>query len=69
MSETESTESEPLQSAPSIVRVDGEDVDFREWLRENRDRIEREAESEAPDAWVFERLLQWLDSDEEGGAS
>lgn len=41
------------------------------WIRENREQIEREAESDAPDAWVFERLLQSLDEDdsEDGDSS
>lgn len=38
------------------------------WIEEHRERIEREANSDAPDAWVFERLLQSLD-DEDGGSS
>jgi hypothetical protein len=28
------------------------------WVEEHREQIEREANSDAPDAWVFERLLQ-----------
>jgi len=31
------------------------------WVRDNEDRIRFEAESDAPDAWVWERLIQELE--------
>jgi hypothetical protein len=31
--------------------------DGKEWPEDYREEIEREANSDAPDAWVFQRLL------------
>lgn len=36
------------------------------FLEHHRDRIEELADSGAPDAWVFDRLRQSLDSEEDG---
>lgn len=33
------------------------------WVEYNRDHVEREANSDARDAWVFERLLQSLEAE------
>lgn len=38
-----------------------------EFLDAHRDELEREATSNAPDAWVFQRLLESIDED--GGES
>jgi len=35
-----------------------------DWVEQHREQIEREANSDAPDAWVFERLLVGGDFDE-----
>ena len=44
----------------------GENIDDtdRNWIRANCERLKRESQSEAPDAWVFERLLQSLDDED-----
>ncbi|WP_459191788.1 hypothetical protein [Halosimplex sp. J119] len=57
--------------------VPGE-TDPEQWIREHRDLIEREANSDAPDAWVFQSFLDSIDeddgdesgeTDDEGGVS
>lgn len=55
-------------STANTPRTDDSDDDEENWIEANRAAIEREADSNAPDAWVFERLLQSLD-DDEGGSS
>lgn len=44
---------------------DPQDPDTEAWVRENYEAIEREAESNAPDAWVFQRLLELVDDPDE----
>ena len=45
--------------------------DSLEWAENHREELEREAESDAPHAWVAESILQRLDEeeDEEAGDS
>lgn len=38
----------------------------KDWIEAHREELEREAESDAPHAWVAEHVLQSLDEDEEG---
>lgn len=38
--------------------------DPEEWIQENRAYIERIADSDAPDAWVAQRVLDSVDEDE-----
>jgi len=42
---------------------DPEEDEPEDWIRENRELIEREANSDAPDAWVFQRFLDSIDED------
>lgn len=44
-----------------------DEEDDEHWIDEHRDQIEREANSDAPDAWVFQRLLD--NRYEDGGSS
>ena len=37
------------------------ETDPDEWIRENREALEFEANSDAPDAWVFQRLLNSIE--------
>jgi len=37
------------------------ETDPDEWIRENYAALEREANSDAPDAWVFQRLIDSVD--------
>ncbi|QLH77421.1 hypothetical protein HZS55_08985 [Halosimplex rubrum] len=57
--------------------VPGE-TDIDQWIRDHRELIEREANSDAPDAWVFQSFLDSIDdgeddesdeTDDEGGVS
>lgn len=47
------------------IESDGS-VDWERLVDENREAIEREANSDSPAAWVFQRVLE---STEEGGDS
>lgn len=40
-----------------------------DFLDHHREEIEREAQSDAPDAWVFEQLVHSLEESEDGGSS
>jgi|GEM_PF-5487198 len=52
-----------LQNHPYAVEpFDPDEDDVDEWLRDHRDALEFEAESDAPDAWVFERYLNYVES-------
>ena len=42
-----------------------EEEDSLEWAENHREELKREAESDAPHAWVAESILQRLDEDEE----
>ncbi|QLH82428.1 hypothetical protein [Halosimplex pelagicum] len=44
--------------------VPGE-TDIDQWIRDHRDLIEREANSDAPDAWVFQSFLDSIDEDDD----
>lgn len=66
MSDAETTDSDNVSFPRPDTGDERDGETFREWLRENRDWIEMEAESDAPDAWVFDRLRQFLDSVEDG---
>lgn len=35
------------------------------WVEEHRDQLEAEADSDAPDAWVFQKILEGHEPDEE----
>jgi len=37
------------------------ETDPEDWIRENYEGLKHEAESEAPDAWVFQRLIDSVD--------
>lgn len=51
----------------AVLRTDAdEDVDDRGWPADYREEIEREANSDGPHAWVFQRVLESL---EDGGDS
>lgn len=39
------------------------------WLERHRDALEYEADSDAEDAWVFERALAYLDAESGEGSS
>ena len=43
--------------------VPGE-TDIEQWIRDHRELIEREANSDAPDAWVFQSFLDSIDEDD-----
>jgi hypothetical protein len=53
------------------------ETDIEQWIRDHRELIEREANSDAPDAWVFQSFLDSIDEDDndesddtdEGGVS
>ena len=47
-----------MSSQPAAGEVAGTDTN---WVEEHREEIEREAASDAPDAWVFQRLLESLE--------
>lgn len=56
------------QPAPyDFEPFDPEEDDVLEWLDRHRDALEYEANSDAPDAWVFERALAYVEA--EGGRS
>lgn len=48
----------PYQVEP----FDPEEDDPDEWLQEHRDMLEFEANSDAPDAWVFQQFLDHIES-------
>ena len=41
-----------------------DDQTWDEFVEEHREQIEREANSDAPDAWVFRRLLQSVEGED-----
>ncbi|QLH78636.1 hypothetical protein HZS55_15660 [Halosimplex rubrum] len=54
-----------LQRQPYDVEpFDPDEDDVDEWLEAHRDALEYEAASDAPDAWVFERALAYVESGE-----
>lgn len=48
------------------TRFDPDEDDADEWIEDNREYLEREADSDAPHAWVAQRLL---DSVEESASA
>ncbi|MFC4549349.1 MULTISPECIES: hypothetical protein [Halorussus] len=58
-----------MSKAPSISPTDDPQDTDENWIEEHREEIEREANSDAPDAWVFERLLQSVEDSEDGDSS
>lgn len=57
-----------MEQPYTVESFDPETDDPDEWLREHRAMLEFEANSDAPDAWVFQRLLDSIDDDVESGA-
>lgn len=52
-----------IQTQPYTVEpFDPDEDNVDEWLEAHRDALEYEANSDAPDAWVFERALAYVDS-------
>lgn len=59
------SEAYPADESPTTF-TPGE-TEPEEWIRENRDLIEWEANSDASDAWVFQAFLDSLESEDSDG--
>lgn len=47
-----------MSSTHEFSETETTESEAESFVEEHRDKIEREANSDAPDAWVFQRLLE-----------
>jgi len=53
-----------MSTETPTTQTTSDDIEWETFVDEHREEIEREAASDAPDAWVFQRILNYVDGDE-----